>query len=169
MIALLPAEVRARQTATGLLLESPVAPGEPARCIGDWLVRWARERPAAVFLAERDATGAWAPLTYAAALAAVEGIAASLLERGAAPDRPVMVLSDNSVAAGLVVLGAMHAGLPVAPVSPAYSLQSKSFGRLRSVADQLRPGFVFADDRARFAPALAALAGAGVDAPVLDA
>src|SRR3982751_1999435 len=119
MIELLPPGVRAHRAATGLVLESPVAPGEPARCIGDWLVRWARERPGAVFLAERGASGAWAPLTYAEALASVEGIASNLLERGAAPDRPVMILSDNSVAAGLIALAAMHAGVPVAPVSPA--------------------------------------------------
>jgi feruloyl-CoA synthase len=169
MIELLAAEVRAHRTATGLVLESPVSPGAPARCIGDWLVRWARERPDAVFLAERDTGGAWARLSYAAALSAVEGIASSLLERGAAPDRPVMILSDNSVAAGLVALAAMHAGVPVSPVSSAYSLQSNSFGRLLSVAEQLRPGFVFADDRERFAPALAALSAAGIDAPVIDA
>src|SRR5262245_35753286 len=168
MIELLAAELRAHRTATGLVLESPVAPGEPARCIGDWLVRWARERPGATFLAERGPGGAWLETRYANALAAVEGIASSLLERGAAPDRPVMILSDNSVAAALVALGAMHAGVPVSPVSSAYSLQSKSFGRLRSVAEQLRPGFVFVDDRERFAPALAALAAAGIDAPVVS-
>jgi feruloyl-CoA synthase len=169
MIELLAAEVRAHRTATGLVLESPVSPGDPARCVGDWLVRWASERPDAVFLAERGRDGAWARLRYAEALSAVEGIASSLLERGAAPDRPVMILSDNSIAAGLVALAAMHAGVPVSPVSSAYSLQSTSFGRLRSVAEQLRPGFVFADDRERFAPALAALATSGIDAPVLDA
>ena len=168
MIELLPAELRAHRTATGLVLESPVAPGEPARCVGDWLVRWARERPDATFLAERGPGGAWVETRYAEALAAVEGIASGLLERGAAPDRPVMILSDNSVAAGLVALAAMHAGVPVSPVSSAYSLQSRSFGRLRSVAEQLRPGFVFVDDRERFAPALGALAAAGIDAPVLS-
>src|SRR5262249_37081072 len=67
---------------------------------------------------------------------------------------------DNSIAAALVALGAMHAGVPVSPVSPAYSLQSRSFHRLRAVADQLRPGFVFADDPQKFAPALAAITDA---------
>ncbi len=158
MLALLSPEVRAHRTPTGLILESPVLPGEPARCIGDWLVRWACERPAAPFLAERDHEGAWTQLTYGEALTAVEGIATSLLALGATPARPVMILSDNSIAAALVALGAMHAGIPVSPVSPAYSLQSRSFHRLRAVTDQLRPGFVFADDPKKFAPALAAIA-----------
>jgi len=158
MLELLVPDLVARLTSDGLVLASRVAPGAPARCIGDWLVRWARERPDATFLAERDRDGAWARLGYGDALAAVEGIATSLLERGAGPDRPVMVLPDNSVATALIALGAMHAGIPVAPVSPAYSLQSQSFARLRAVAEQLRPGFVFVDDAARFGPALAAIA-----------
>ena len=165
MIELLAARVRSHDTPDGRVLESPVVPGEPARCVGDWLVRWARERPDATFLAERDRDGEWARLTYGDALAAVEGIASSLLDRGGGPDRPVMILSDNSIASGLIALGAMHAGVPAAPVSSAYSLQSTSFGRLRAVAEQLRPGFVFADDPARFGPALAALTAAGALGP----
>ena len=165
MIELLPAEVRCHHTPGGLVLESPVAPGAPVRCVGDWLVRWARERPDATFLAERDRRGEWMRLSYRDALAAVEGIASSLLDRGGAPDRPVMILSDNSIASGLIALGAMHAGIPAAPVSSAYSLQSASFGRLRAVAEQLRPGFVFADDPGRFGPALAALTAAGALGP----
>ncbi|HEU4728450.1 MAG TPA: AMP-binding protein [Kofleriaceae bacterium] len=165
MIELLPARVRVQRTATGLVLESPVAPGEPARCIGEWLERWARDRPAQPFLAERDRDGAWTRRSYAEVHAAVWGIATGLLERGARPDRPVMILSDNTIASALVVLGAMHAGVPVSPVSPAYSLQSTTFRRLRAVAAQLVPGFVFADDAPRFAPALAAVAEVASGAP----
>jgi feruloyl-CoA synthase len=168
MLALLAPEVHIRHTATGVVLSSPVAPAAPARCIGDWLVRWARDRPAATFLAERDAGGAWARLSYGDALAAVEGIASGLLDRGATPDRPVMILSDNSVASALVGLGAMHAGIPVSPVSSAYSLQSTRFDRLRAVADQLAPGFVFADDPVKYAAALAAIGErATIDATAL--
>jgi feruloyl-CoA synthase len=133
--------------------------------VGDWLVRWARERPDVTFLAERDASGAWARTSYAKALAAVEGIASALLELGARPNRPVMILSDNGVDAALVALAAMHAGLPVSPVSSAYSLVSTSFARLREVATQLGPGVVFVDDPARYAHAISALELRGV--PVL--
>jgi feruloyl-CoA synthase len=165
MIELLAAEVRSHHTPGGLVLESPIAPGEPARCVGDWLVRWARDAPDATFLAERDPRGEWTRLAYRDALAAVEGIASSLLDRGGGPDRPVMILSDNSIATALIKLGAMHAGVPAAPVSPAYSLQSASFRRLRAVADQLRPGFVFTADPAAYGAALTALADAGALGP----
>lgn len=168
MLPLLAPEVIARSTPDGLVLSSPAAPAPAARCIGDWLVRWARERPDATFLAERGGDGGWQRLSYRDALAAVEGLAGALLARGARPDRPVMILSDNSVAAATVALAAMHAGVPVSPVSPAYSLQSTRFERLRQVAEQLRPGFVFADDAARFAPALAAVDAAVGPVPRLD-
>src|SRR3954470_12891392 len=78
MLALLPPEIRAHRTPDGLILASPIAPGQPARAVGDWLVRWARDRPAQPFLAERDAAGAWQTLTYRDALAAVTGIASGL-------------------------------------------------------------------------------------------
>lgn len=123
----------------------------------DWLIYWARRCPDSVFLAERDPSGEWDLVSYSNALAAVEGIASSLVELGATADRPVMILSDNSVDSALLALGAMYIGVPVAHVSPAYSLSSATFGRLRDVSAQLRPGFVFVDDVGRYAPALDAL------------
>ena len=162
MLELLAPRLHVVRTDRGLVLESTTPMPPAARCVGDWLVRWARERPEVTFLAERDSSGAWARRTYAEALAAIEGIASSLLELGATPTRPVMILSDNGVDAALLALGAMHAGVPVSPISSAYSLSSTSFGRLREVAAQLRPGFVFVDEPARYAKALAALELDGV-------
>lgn len=129
------------------------------RCAGDWLVRWAKERPSAVFLAERaTAAEPWRTVSYAQALTSVESLARALLARGVDPKRPIMILSDNSVSSALLSLAAMHAGIPVAPVSPAYSLQSRSFARLRAVVEQLEPGVLFVESRALFAAALGALA-----------
>jgi feruloyl-CoA synthase len=169
-LALLPAQVRCRHTDDGgLVLASPAAPGAPVRAIGDWLVRWAAERPAATLLAERRPGGGWTRWTYADALAAVEAIAAALLARGADPARPVMILSDNSVTGALIGLAAMHIGVPVAPVSPAYAAQAPGFRRLSEVTAQLVPGFVYADDLARAAPAIAAVqAVTGAAVHVLD-
>lgn len=138
-----------------LASETPLP--SPVRCVGEWLVRWAVERPTTTWLAERDASGAWRRLDYASALRSVEAIATALLERGALPERPVMIVGDNGIAHALVALAAMHVGVPVAPVSPAYALQSRSFDRLRDVTAQLRPAFVLVDDRERYAPALAAV------------
>jgi feruloyl-CoA synthase len=150
-------------TPGGLVLRAAAGLPEPARCVGDWLVRWAGERPEATFLAERGADGSWARVTYAEALAVVEALGSSLLALGGRPDRPVMILSDNSVDGALLSLAACHVGIPVSPVSPAYSLLSQSFDRLRDVASQLRPGFVFADEPERFGGALRAMGSLGLE------
>jgi feruloyl-CoA synthase len=167
MLALLPPRVHVEETPSGRVYSAALPLPEPARCVGDWLVRHAHERPDVTFLAERDADGAWERWSYGRVLAAVERVAASLLAQGARPHRPVMILSDNSVRTALLSLAAMHVGVPVSTVSSAYSLLSTSFGRLRELAAQLAPGVVYAEDLVRFGPALSAL---GVAAPFdLDA
>jgi feruloyl-CoA synthase len=69
-----------------------------------------------------------------------------------------MLLSDNAVDHALVQLGAMLAGFPAAPVSPAYSLVSQDRQKLRAIAATLGPSVVYASDGQRFAPALEAIA-----------
>jgi feruloyl-CoA synthase len=156
-LAFAPAAVDVERRPDGtLVLRSPPALGTYARCVGDWLVDWARRAPDRVFLAERAGDG-WRRVTYAEALESVERIGASLLARGLGPDRPVAVLSDNGVDHALVVLGAMHAGVPAAPVSVAYSLQSKDYAKLRAIFALLQPGLVFATDADKYAAALEAV------------
>ena len=138
------------------LLRSPQKLGAHARAVGEWLIRWAREEPERVFLAERVGD-AWREVTYAQALESVRRIGQSLLDRGLGAERPVAILSDNGVDHGLLALGAMHVGVPVVPVSPAYSLMSKDFAKLKYIFDLVRPGLVYASDPAKFAAALQAV------------
>ncbi len=63
----------------------------------------------------------------------------------------------NSIAHALLSLAALYAGIPHAPLSPAYSLASQDFARLRNIVDLLTPGLVFAEDGALYAQALASL------------
>jgi feruloyl-CoA synthase len=72
-------------------------------------------------------------------------------------ERPVVILSENSVAHGLLMLACLHVGIPVSCVSPAYSLLSKDFRKLRTIVSALAPGVIYVASRARFAPALAAI------------
>lgn len=136
----------------GATYRSDVPLGPVARCVGDWLVQWAEQAPDRVFLAERGADGAWRTLTYAGALAAVRGIGEALLAR--AGGEPVAALSDNGIGHALFQLGAMHVGVPVAPISPAYSLMSADHARLRGILAELAPNLVYAADAARFAQAI---------------
>ena len=121
------------------------------------LEHWARAAPERIFLAQRDASGAWRTLSYAQTLQHVRAMAAGLLQRGLSPERPIAVLSGNSIDHALLALGAMYAGVPYAPVSPAYSLMSSDFGKLRAIIDLLTPGLVFAADGAPFGRAIEAV------------
>lgn len=120
-----------------------------------------------MFLAERsNAAGDWRLLTYAAARDAVRALGQALIDLGASLERPLLLLSDNGVDHALLQLAAMHAGIPAAPVSPAYSLVSKDHAKLREIAARVGPGVVYAADGALFGAALGAL-GAELDGVAL--
>src|ERR1700681_3621281 len=135
----------------------------PKRALGDYPVRltdrlhhWARAEPDRIFMAERDAGGAWRQISYAQLLSATRSIASGLLARGLSAERPIVILSGNSIDHALIAFGALYAGIPFCPVSPAYSLVSKDYGKLGYLIKLLTPGLVFTDDAARFADALSA-------------
>jgi len=118
------------------------------------LEHWAKCAADRVFLAQRDAQGEWRKLSYTQVLADVKRIGAALLRRGLSADRPLVVLSGNDIEHALLALAAMYVGIPYAPVSPAYSLMSSDFGKLRAMIERLTPGLVFANDGGPFARAL---------------
>ncbi|HEX2566417.1 MAG TPA: feruloyl-CoA synthase [Burkholderiales bacterium] len=139
-----------------VLLRSPLKLGRYPRCVTEWLEHWSHAAPERVFLAERKGE-AWRKLSYREAYGAVRRIGQALLDRGLNAERPVALLSDNGIDHALLSLGAMHVGVPAAPISPAYSLMSQDFGKLKLIFELLRPGLVYAADPQRFAPALAAV------------
>jgi len=155
-LRLAPAAVDVERRDDDLILRCPHVPGPPPRALGVHLERWAERDPQRVFLAERP-VALWNELTYGEALDTVQRLGSALLELGASPTRPVALLSENSVRHALLQLAAMHVGVPVSPVSPAYSLMSTTFENLRVVLDTLRPSIVFAEDLGRYAGAVATL------------
>src|SRR5215470_16418145 len=133
----------------------PLAPHDPSLAR---LFRTAVERhPDRTFLAERQAGGDWRRLTYAGARGLVDALAQGLIERGLSAERPVMILSGNGIDHALLTLAGHTAGIPVAPISVAYSLQSQDHAKLKHIAALLDPGLVYIADTAPFAKALAAL------------
>ena len=170
-----PPRVERESRADGsVVLRSPVPLGPFDRCTGVWLERRAAADPNRTWIAERGRSGQWMRVSYAAALAQVKAIGTWLLDAGLGPTRPLAVLSDNSLEHALLMQGAMHVGVPVAPVSVAYSLMSADHAKLGAIVDTLRPGAIFAASAGQFAPALRAIAsrhdavlvaGDGADAP----
>jgi feruloyl-CoA synthase len=151
-------DIACERTADGafrLRSRTPLGPYDPSLA---GMFRAAVEAaPGRLFLAEREGPGPWRRLTYAEARRQVDAIAAALLERGLSAERPVMILSGNAIDHALLMLGGYTAGIPVAPVSVAYSLQSQDHLKLKHISELLAPGLIYVADTAPFAKALAAL------------
>jgi feruloyl-CoA synthase len=169
-IALGPRAAQFAQREDGsILVRSPHAlPAYPDK-LTERLLHWAREAPDRVFLAQRDAAGAWRTLSYAQAWSQVRALGQALLERGLSAERPIAVLSGNDIEHALLMLAALHVGVPCAPVSPAYSLVSSDHAKLRYVLGLLSPGLVFAADGDRYAKAIATAVAPDVELVVARA
>src|SRR6266566_8121748 len=146
-----------------IYLRPKMALGEYPLRLTDRLHHWAKTEPNRIFMAERAMGGGWRQISYAQLLASSRHIASGLLARGFSADKPVVILSGNSIDHALLAFGALYAGIPFCPVSPAYSLVSKDFGKLAFLMKLLTPGLVFADDAGKFADALAANVPAGTE------
>jgi feruloyl-CoA synthase len=140
---------------------SPFALGPYPDKITRCLESWAGRTPDRPFLARRDGTGAWRLLTYADALRQVRAAAQGLLAHGLSAQRPLLIVSGNSIEHAVLALASMYCGVPYAPVSPSYSLLARDFTTLRALWKSLRPGLVFADDGPAFERALGQVADPG--------
>jgi feruloyl-CoA synthase len=152
-------EIVADRRADGSIWLKSTAPlQQGARCVGDWLEHWARQAPERIFLGERSSVDApWTTVTYQDALRQARSIAAWVLAQGLSAEHPLVVLSDNSIDHALFALAAMHVGVPIAAISPAYSLVSKDFDKLKSTISLLDPGAIYVSSMKAFAPALTAI------------
>lgn len=155
---LAPAIVDVERRADGaMVLRSPHPLGAYERHVCVPLRRFADSDPSRVFLAERGPAGSLARVTYAEARARVDRLAAALAARGLSAERPLLILSENGIDHALLTLAAMQIGAPAAPISTAYSLQSRGHDKLRAIARALGPGLVYASDAERYGRALDAL------------
>ena len=150
--------------------EQPLQPY--AERMTDRLQHWATTKPNHSFMARRtklaDGTlGEWRHITYAQAWQSARNIAQSLIDRGLNAERPVVILSENSLEHALLALGAMVAGVPFVPTSPPYSLVSVDYDKLKHVLKTVTPGLVFASD-ARYAKAIAATVDASMEVVLVE-
>ncbi|VVP99587.1 2-succinylbenzoate--CoA ligase [Pseudomonas fluorescens] len=148
-------EVTEQQGALHMRSLEPLAEYPPR--LLDRLVHWARVRPEQTFIAARQADGDWRRVSYAQMLDSVRAIAQSLLSYGLSADKPLVLLSGNDIEHLQLAFGALYAGIPYCPVSPAYSLLSQDFAKLRHVCDLLQPGLVFVSDAAAYQRAIEAV------------
>jgi feruloyl-CoA synthase len=127
-------------------------PGEGPRSIAHLLAERAAAHPDRPYILQREPDhGPWRGVTYGEAKRAADGIAQWLLDHGLSGEDSVMVLSANSVEHALVMLGCYTAGVPIAPISPAYSLISSDHAKLKHCFATVKPRVVFAQSSALFA------------------
>jgi feruloyl-CoA synthase len=158
-LPLKPADVAVEYRADGsIIISSRHPPGESPRSIAHLLAERAGTHPERRYIGQRtQPDGPWRFVTYGEAKRAADGIAAWLLAQGLTPEDSVMVLSGNSIEHALIMLGCYTAGVPVAPISPAYSLWSTDHAKLKHCFATVRPRIVFAQSGEQFARAVATL------------
>lgn len=153
-----PADVIAERDDDGTIrARSPHALGQYPATLTVRLDEWARRTPDRSFLAARGPDGVWRHLTYGDARRRARRIAQSLIDRHLSAERPILILSGNGLEHGLLALAAMYAGVPYAPVAPAYSLMVRDHSALRGLVAAMKPALVFAADGPRFEAAMTAV------------
>jgi feruloyl-CoA synthase len=121
------------------------------------LIHWAKKTPDKVFLAQKNEFEEWETLTYSDALKKVKAIAHFLLQTDVSPERPLAILSENSLEHALISLAALHIGVPFSSIAPAYSLKSTDFNKLKHTINLLTPAVIFVQNGKQYAQALAAI------------
>ncbi len=135
--------------------------------MSDRLRHWAEHAPDRTWMARRvkqanGSLGDWRHISYQQAWSTARNIAQGLIDRGLNAERPVAILSENSLEHAMLALGCMLAGVPFVPTSPPYSLVSVDYDKLKHVLKTVTPGLVFAQDE-RYAKAISATVGADTE------
>ena len=128
--------------------------GAYPRAMTERFLHWAETDPDRIWMAERVGGGDWRRMSYGEAARRFKAIGSVLLGLGLSTERPLLILSGNSIDHALMALGAQHVGIPSAAIAPAYSTASRDYSKLRDIAGQLTPGALFADRAEVFAPAI---------------
>jgi feruloyl-CoA synthase len=137
-----------------LVLENKLKLGPYPATIIEPLRKWARQTPEAPFLTEGG--GAKGAIGYAAFLRRAEDRADRILAMGCTADKPLLILSQNSIEHAVTSVAAMIVGVPISPVSPTYGTAAP-FERLRQLISILGPGGVYLGDPKAFARAIPAI------------
>lgn len=133
----------------------------------DIIDHWAEQRPEHTWMAQRDGDD-WRRVSYRELRDSVRRIGQWLLGQNLSDERPLIILSGNSLEHALMALGAQYVGIPSAAISPAYALISTDYDKLKSITEQITPGVVFVQSARPFAPSIAAVFGPDIPVVTLE-
>ena len=145
-------DVEKREDGT-LILRSPIKLEEYEVNVGNKFKKTCEQVPENIWLAERD-NEAWTKLSYKKALKNINSISQYIIDNGLNQKKPIMILSGNSINHGLLNLAGLFCGVPVAPISVAYSLMSSDYAKLKHCFELVDPGLIFVEDGIMFEKAL---------------
>ena len=145
-------DVEKREDGT-LILRSPIKLEEYEVNVGNKFKKTCEQVPENIWLAERD-NGEWTKLSYKKALKNINSISQYIIDNGLNQKKPIMILSGNSINHGLLNVAGLFCGVPVAPISIAYSLMSSDYAKLKHCFELVDPGLIFVEDGIMFEKAL---------------
>jgi feruloyl-CoA synthase len=159
----LPRDIAVERRPDGSMVLQSRIPLQPyAAHIPALLAKWAAAEPDRTWIAQRKGPQRqWRRISYGEAKTLVDSLTQALLDLGVPADRPLAILSGNSLEHALMTQAAMQARLPVAPFSPSYSLLSQDHAKLKYLFNLVRPAAVLVQDGVQFQKALNALQAAG--------
>ena len=146
----------------GFVLSSAVPLGPYAERITDALAHWAQAGPDRTFLVERGGNDEWEAISYGGMYDKARAIGQYLLTQGCGPNKPVVIIAENSIAAASLALGAIYAGVPIAPLSTAYVKLETAHDKLNACLALLQPGLVYVDDALSAEAPVACMLASGV-------
>jgi feruloyl-CoA synthase len=152
-----PQVVRVDHAGSGFCIHSTVPLGDYPERIVQYLLHWAAKDPGRAFIAERNENGEWIAVSYGDMFERCRRVGQFLIDAGCSVERPVAVLSENSIAHATIALAAMYAGIPVVPISSAYSSIPEAFDRLVHCLSLVTPGAVFVEDGEKYGKVLSRL------------
>lgn len=155
---------RTRKDGSILVWQAGHLPDHPDR-LSDRIHHWVEVDPDRTWMAERNAAREWVRVSYAQLAEFMPSIGGRLLDLGLSTDRPLLILSGNSLEHAIVALSAQFVGVPSAAIAPAYALAGGDYAKLKDVVAQITPGAVFAKKVGPYAAAIGAVFPA--DVPVL--
>ena len=157
-IPLVEVDIQREDAADGsILLRSRVELEAGPFRLTERLQYWAEHSPEHSFIAQRNHHGEWEHLNYRETYNKVCRLASFLQNTDVSVERPLAILSENSIEHGLMALAALHIGLPYSVVTAAYALRSTDYAKFRHVIETLTPGLVFVQNGRAFSQAIAAV------------
>ena len=149
-------DIQSRETSDGVIyLKSSIDVQPHPFRITERLSHFAAHQPNTVFLGQRNEVGEWETIRYGAAYHKVRRIGQWLLDNGASADRPIAILTGNSIEHGLMALAALHIGVPYSAITPAYATNvSGAYGKLKHTLDLLTPSIIMVSDGRLYEKAL---------------